>query len=98
MRVIAAVNAACMHSVRALFEAPTAELASRIAVDEGAFEPLCPMERRAVRSPLAQNRLWFIDQLQGPSPIYNMAVALRLRSRLNAKPAWGRTSRCGGPP
>ena len=32
----------------------------------------------------AQNRLWFIDQLQGPSPIYNMAVALRLDGRLDA--------------
>ena len=32
----------------------------------------------------AQNRLWFIDQLQGPSPVYNMAVALRLSGRLDA--------------
>ena len=31
----------------------------------------------------AQNRLWFFDQLQGPSPIYNLAVALRLRGRLD---------------
>jgi hypothetical protein len=29
--------------------------------------------------------LWFIDQLQGPSPVYNMAVALRLRGRLDAE-------------
>ena len=33
----------------------------------------------------AQNRLWFIDQLQGPSPVYNMAVALRLGGRLDAE-------------
>ena len=33
----------------------------------------------------AQSRLWFIDQLQGPSPIYNMAVALRLSGRLDAE-------------
>ncbi len=33
----------------------------------------------------AQSRLWFIDQLQGPSPVYNMAVALRLGGRLDAE-------------
>ena len=32
----------------------------------------------------AQGRLWFIDQLQGPSPVYNMVVALRLGGRLDA--------------
>ena len=32
----------------------------------------------------AQKRLWFIDQLQGPSPVYNGTVALRLRGRLDA--------------
>ena len=53
--------------------------------DEGRLEPLAAGERPAV-IPLsfAQSRLWFIDQLQGPSPIYNMAVALRLRGRLDA--------------
>lgn len=32
----------------------------------------------------AQSRLWFIDQLQGPSPLYNVVVPLRLSGRLDA--------------
>ena len=88
MRVIAAVNAGLNTnlSVRALFEAPTvAQLAPSIDASAGGLEPLVAVERPAV-VPLsfAQNRLWFIDQLQGPSPIYNMAVALRLCGHLDA--------------
>src|SRR5262249_4791783 len=30
----------------------------------------------------AQQRLWFLDRLQGPSAVYNMATALRLGGRL----------------
>ncbi|MCV7370116.1 amino acid adenylation domain-containing protein [Mycolicibacterium duvalii] len=73
-------------SVRTLFDSPTvAELASRITDDSDQREPLRVVERPAV-IPLsfAQKRLWFIDQLQGPSPVYNMAVALRLRGELDA--------------
>ncbi len=88
MRLIAAVNSGMDGSlgVRALFEAPTvAQLALRVGADEDRLEPLVPVERPAV-VPLsfAQSRLWFIDQLQGPSPVYNLAVALRLRGRLDA--------------
>ena len=89
MRVIAAINTGLDAglSVRALFEAPTvAQLAPRIGGDGGGLEPLVAVERPAV-VPLsfAQSRLWFIDQLQGPSPIYNMAVALRLSGGLDAE-------------
>ena len=90
MRVIAAINAGLDAglSVRALFEAPTvAQLVPRVgAGDGGGLEPLVAGERPAV-VPLsfAQNRLWFLDQFQGPSPAYNMAVALRLCGRLDAE-------------
>ena len=88
MRLIAAVNSGMDGSlgVRALFEAPTvAQLALRIGVDGDRLEPLVAVERPAV-VPLsfAQSRLWFIDQLQGPSPVYNLAVALRLHGHLDA--------------
>ncbi len=89
MRVIAAINTGLDAgvSVRALFEAPTvAQLAPRIGRDAGRRDPVVAVERPAV-VPLsfAQSRLWFLDQLQGPSPIYNMAVALRLGGRLDAE-------------
>ncbi|WP_238396895.1 non-ribosomal peptide synthetase, partial [Mycolicibacterium sp. CBMA 331] len=88
MRLIAAVNNGldANLSVRAVFEAPTvAQLAPRIGADAGRLPRLVAGERPAV-VPLsfAQQRLWFIDQLVGPSPLYNVAVALRLRGRLDA--------------
>ncbi len=88
MRLIAAINTSLDAglSVRTVFEAPTiAELAPRIGAGAGGLEPLVAGERPAV-VPLsfAQNRLWFIDQLMGPSPAYNLAAPLRLRGRLDA--------------
>ncbi|MFN3003729.1 amino acid adenylation domain-containing protein, partial [Mycolicibacterium wolinskyi] len=73
--------------VRTLFESPTvAQLAPRIGEITDGMEPLVPVERPAV-VPLsfAQSRLWFLEQLHGPSPVYNMAVALRLRGRLDVE-------------
>ena len=90
MRLIAAVNTSLDAglAVHTVFEAPTvAQLASRIG-DGGPsrHSRLVRVERPAV-VPLsfAQNRLWFIDQLQGPSPVYNMAAALRLGGRLDVE-------------
>ena len=89
MRVIAAINTSLDAglAVRAVFEAPTvAQLAPRIGEGAGRREPLVAVERPAV-VPLsfAQQRLWFLDQLQGPSPVYNMAAALRLGGRLDVE-------------
>ncbi|WP_409371045.1 non-ribosomal peptide synthetase, partial [Mycolicibacterium elephantis] len=89
MRLVAAVNTGLDTglSVRTLFEAPSiAQLAARIGGNNGHLEPLVAMERPAV-IPLSfsQNRLWFLDQLQGPSPTYNMAVGLRMRGHLNVE-------------
>ncbi|WP_406815529.1 non-ribosomal peptide synthase/polyketide synthase [Mycobacterium sp. M23085] len=89
MRLVAAIETGlgAELAVRAVFEAPTvSQLALRVGVDEGRRQPLVALERPAV-VPLsfAQQRLWFIDQLLGPSPIYNMAAALRLSGRLDAQ-------------
>ena len=89
MRLVAAIETGLDAglSVPTVFEAPTvAQLAPRIGADAGRLEPLVAGERPAV-VPLsfAQQRLWFIDQLQGPSPVYNMAAALRLGGRLDAE-------------
>ena len=75
--------------IRALFDAPTvAGLAEWISAHAGerVGAALVARQRPAV-VPLsfAQQRLWFLDQLQGPSPVYNMAVALRLGGRLDVE-------------
>ena len=73
-------------AVRALFDAPTvAQLALHIGGEGSGRTPLVAGERPAV-IPLsfAQRRLWFLDQLHGPSPVYNMATALRLSGHLDA--------------
>ena len=74
--------------VRYLFDAPTlGGLADYLNRHRGdAALPPVRVTARPERIPLsyAQQRLWFIDQLQGPSPMYNMAVALRLTGPLDA--------------
>ncbi|WP_156657617.1 non-ribosomal peptide synthetase, partial [Mycobacterium kyorinense] len=89
MRVIAAINASfdVGLSVRAVFEAPTVvQLAPRIGVGGDGLAPLVAGERPAV-VPLsfAQQRLWFIDQLQGPSPVHNMPTALQISGALDVE-------------
>ncbi|WP_409370972.1 amino acid adenylation domain-containing protein, partial [Mycolicibacterium setense] len=74
--------------VRYLFDAPTvgglADYLNRH--HDGVARPPLTARHRPAMVPLsyAQQRLWFLEQLHGPSPIYNMAVALRLRGRLDA--------------
>ncbi|MET4429281.1 amino acid adenylation domain-containing protein, partial [Mycolicibacterium sp. 624] len=73
--------------VRYLFDAPTAGgLADHLDRNHGGTtRPPLQVMPRPERIPLsyAQQRLWFFDQLQGPTPVYNMAVALRLRGSLD---------------
>ncbi|WP_262414243.1 condensation domain-containing protein, partial [Actinacidiphila acidipaludis] len=78
-------------AIRDLFLAPTpAALHQRITENgdtTGQPRPaLAPAAERPAHVPLsyAQHRLWFVNQLEGPSPAYNMAVVRRLHRRLDA--------------
>jgi amino acid adenylation domain-containing protein/non-ribosomal peptide synthase protein (TIGR01720 family) len=82
-------------SLRHLFEAPTvAQLAAAIQHDfrraQGApgaepppLVPSAPEERRRAPLSFAQQRLWFLDQLEPGSAAYNIPLAVRLSGRLD---------------
>jgi amino acid adenylation domain-containing protein len=71
-----------------LFQATTLEaLAARIEASEGeSSPPLVPFDGQPgepVPLSFAQERLWFLDRLDGASPVYNLPSALRLTGRLD---------------
>ncbi|MBV9774092.1 MAG: AMP-binding protein, partial [Gemmatimonadetes bacterium] len=77
--------------LRALFDAPTAAgLAARVdAMRAGAAADASPIEHVSHEGALplsfAQQRLWFLDQMEPGSAAYNMPAALRIRGVLDAE-------------
>jgi amino acid adenylation domain-containing protein len=78
--------------LRALFEAPTvAGLSARVEAlqkDQQGLQTL-PLQAVSREHPLplsfAQQRLWFLDQLEPNNPLYNISYITRLRGALNVK-------------
>ncbi|WP_410642633.1 amino acid adenylation domain-containing protein [Amycolatopsis sp. lyj-346] len=83
-RVRAALNAEL--EVRAVFETPTpAGLAGVLATADGSARPPLVATRRPDLVPLsgAQQRLWFLHHLEGPSATYNVPLIMRLEGDLD---------------
>ncbi|MDX2600462.1 amino acid adenylation domain-containing protein [Streptomyces caniscabiei] len=93
MRLVAGVRAAFGSevSLRTVFDAPTvARLARRLAdtADAGATpRPALTVRERPERLPLssAQQRLWVLYQVEGPSATYNIPSAWRLTGALDVE-------------
>jgi amino acid adenylation domain-containing protein/FkbM family methyltransferase len=96
-QLISRVREACgvEVSLRSLFESPTVEglaavVEAKLREQQGAeaAPPLVRRERRegaALPVSFAQQRLWFIDQLEGGSAFYNSPAAVRLSGRLDVE-------------
>ncbi|HEY0735657.1 MAG TPA: amino acid adenylation domain-containing protein, partial [Herpetosiphonaceae bacterium] len=77
--------------LRSVFEAPTiAELARRIETARQSAQglvipPLLPAPRSGdLPLSFAQQRLWFLDQLEPNNPFYNIPTAIHLTGRIDA--------------
>ncbi|GGK73121.1 non-ribosomal peptide synthetase [Mangrovihabitans endophyticus] len=73
-------------TMRQLFETPTvAGLCDVLAARAHTARPPVRAVARPARLPLShgQRRLWFLHQLEGPGPLYNIPLTLRVSGRLD---------------
>jgi len=70
-----------------LFELPTiAQLSTRLNTSprESSLPPITPVNRsKPLQLSFAQQRLWFLDQLEGQSATYNIVAAVHLEGQLD---------------
>lgn len=67
-------------SVRDVFDAPTPASLAAVLIVGDSRRPEPRQSDRSVNPPLssAQRRLWFLDQLQGQAPVYNIPILVRI--------------------
>jgi nonribosomal peptide synthetase DhbF len=72
--------------VRALFRNPTVAALARILEEAGSARPPLKVTQRPERLPLSsgQQRLWFLNEFEGPNATYTMPFAWRLHGQLDA--------------
>ncbi|MGK5092267.1 amino acid adenylation domain-containing protein, partial [Deltaproteobacteria bacterium TL4] len=79
-------------NIRTLFDQPTiaslAKLVDQQQTGPAALPPLVPVSREQERISLApaQQRLWFLEQLDEPGALYNIPGAVSLKGPLKLKP------------
>ncbi|WP_007509290.1 non-ribosomal peptide synthetase, partial [Pseudofrankia saprophytica] len=87
MRLCAAIRSTFGVEItpRAVFEDPTVARLARRMDQAGAARPAVGRARRPVNPPLsfAQQRLWVLGQVEGPSPTYNIPITWRLTGPLD---------------
>lgn len=91
MRLIAKLKESTGINLRlgVLFENPTPETLAHelIFLSQDASHPIVPgigqLGKGQIVLSYGQKRLWLLDQIDGPSPTYNIPLAMRLRGQLN---------------
>ncbi|MFG3003155.1 amino acid adenylation domain-containing protein, partial [Streptomyces calvus] len=87
IRLVSRIRSTLGHelTIRQMFESRTVAALLRILGDAGGTRAGVVARPRPERIPVsfAQQRLWFLNRLEGPSPTYNMPVSLRLSGELD---------------